>query len=94
MKRLALAVVLTAVSPAAAQEPSCGPRAEITAYLASKFAEQPVGLGLVGDRRLAELWLSEAGTWTMVVTDTANLSCIVAAGESWTSRDLEPGRPS
>ena len=39
-----------------------------------------------------EVFISEKGTWTMLVTDQAGTSCIMAAGDAWDEVDLPKGR--
>ena len=53
-------------------------------YLEDKFAEVPVSLGLQADGKVIQVFASEqSGTWSMVATTPAGLSCIVAVGEAW-----------
>jgi hypothetical protein len=64
---------------------------DLTAYLAEKFAERPNGLGLIRDQRVMELFVSATGTWSVVLTDTRGIACLVMAGESW---DRVPAPPT
>ena len=45
------------------------------------FDEKVVGLGL---ENVIELYVSSAGSWTILVTLTNGMSCIAAAGLNWT----------
>lgn len=38
-----------------------------------------------------EVFVAEKGTWTIVITDLTGTSCIVAAGEAWTSDTIVAG---
>ena len=37
----------------------------------------------MGDQTLMELYASDSGTWTLVITGVNGQSCIVAAGEGF-----------
>ena len=78
---LAAAAMLWAV-PAEAQS-ACGVRAKFIETLAKNYQESPSAFGIAGQRNLVELFVSKAGTWTMLVTQPSGMSCIVAAGQSW-----------
>ncbi len=68
--------------PAQAQS-ACGERAKFIETLAKNYQESPSAFGIAGQRNLVELFVSKAGTWTMLVTHPSGMSCIVAAGQSW-----------
>ena len=69
--------------PASATVLMCGSHDEIAKSLDAKFKEQRSAIGLVSSTGIAELFISEQGTWTLVVTGTDMRSCVVAAGHSW-----------
>ena len=80
--------------PAHAQQ-VCAVRDTAVTQLESQFDEQIVGRGLVDNgKAMVELFVSETGTWTVVVTDTNRRSCIVASGMSWTRTPLLVGDPA
>jgi hypothetical protein len=57
---------------------------EIAKQLGSKYDEAPVAFGLQSNGNLLQVYASEdKGTWTVVSTTPAGLSCILAAGKSW-----------
>jgi len=62
---------------------ACGPHKKLTKALTGKYKEVRKGLGLVASRRVMEVFVSEKGTWTLVMTDLNGVSCIIAAGHSW-----------
>lgn len=85
------AAVISTASDASAQA-VCGPRAEIVANLAVKYGEALVGLGYVSNVQIIELWHSEAtGTWTVLSTNPAGISCLVIAGEGWRAGEMLKG---
>ncbi len=87
MKRaliLTLALVsLTAVGAAQAHA-ACLPHDDAVARLRQLHGETVKGLGL--DQRgqsVLELFVSESGSWTILMTRTNGLSCITASGQDW-----------
>ncbi|MCP5072226.1 MAG: hypothetical protein GY947_02885 [Rhodobacteraceae bacterium] len=80
----ALAVFLCLIWPAPAHASmACGSHKKLTKALTGKYKEARKGLGLVGNRRVMEVFVSESGSWTLVMTDLNGVSCIIAAGHSW-----------
>ncbi|MBU2980367.1 hypothetical protein KO498_00955 [Lentibacter algarum] len=78
---LAFGAVLTSL-PAHAE--SCGVRADVVAKLQGSFQEQLTGGGLHGHSAVVEVWTSpKTGTFTVITTDTAGMSCILATGTNW-----------
>lgn len=61
----------------------CGQRAEIIESIDQKYKERPAAYGLSGDKMMVELYTSERGTWTMLMTRPGGVSCIMAVGQSW-----------
>jgi hypothetical protein len=82
---LTAAVLLTLAAPgiAQAQFAMCGDRAAIVDQLKTKYQESRQGVGLVSNIGATELYVSEKGTWTMLMTLINGKSCIIAAGHSW-----------
>jgi len=77
----AIAIVLSLTIPSHAAE--CGKRDKVVAFLADRYKEVRRAIGIVGNRGIMELFVSKKGTWTVLMTNTDKLSCIVAAGESF-----------
>ncbi len=74
----------------AAQTPNCAPREAVTQKLTG-VGEAQAGIGLAKQGTLIEIWTSDAtGTWTVVMTFTNGMSCIMSFGENW----IEPVRAS
>jgi hypothetical protein len=74
--------LVLAATPAQAQM-MCGQRAEIIQSIDQKYQERPSAFGLSGDKMMIELYTSEKGTWTMLMTRPGGVSCIMAVGQSW-----------
>jgi hypothetical protein len=82
VRALAVAAMVTTISVAHA-EPPCGDHRELVAYLGEKYQERQFAYGTVGNVAIMEVYVSQAGTWTVVVTDPVGKSCILAAGDGW-----------
>jgi hypothetical protein len=78
-----LAGVGVSASPAGAQPVLCGKHSAFVEALKTKFNESRQAIAISGTDSVFELYLSEAGTWTMLVTSPNGLTCIMAAGHSW-----------
>lgn len=74
--------LMLAATPAEAQM-MCGQRADIIQSIDQKYKERPAAFGLSGDKMMIELYTSEKGTWTMLMTRPGGVSCIMAVGQSW-----------
>lgn len=68
----------------------CGKRADFVKALAQKYQETPRSIGIAGQVNLVEIFVSKAGTWTILYTDPYGKTCIIAAGNSW--EDLPEGK--
>lgn len=74
--------------PAYASPKVCGDREKLAGYLKTKYSENPNALGVsAAGKSVMEIYTSEKGTWTVLLTTTSGLSCIMAAGHSWEERD-------
>ncbi len=76
-------VCLTATGTTQAQA-ACLPHAEVVAGLQQYYDESVRGRGL-GEMGgfVLELYVSESGSWTILMTHTNGLSCVKAAGQDW-----------
>jgi hypothetical protein len=68
---------------AAAVEVQCAKHSLMMDLLTKKFSERPIALGTVNQDRYMQLFVSSAGTWTILMTETSGRACILAAGENW-----------
>lgn len=75
-------MALVSAFPARAQI-VCGSHSDLVAGLAQAFQEKQVGYGVAGQTAVIEIYVSASGTWTMLVTDVRDRSCILAAGDGW-----------
>lgn len=65
------------------QNMACAPRNELIGQLGHQFRENQKAVGTLGEKAVMEVFVSDAGTWTILATDTGGTSCIIAAGKSW-----------
>ena len=61
----------------------CGPHKKIEKLLTDRYQESTHGVGLVSDRGIVQLYISDKGTWSIVMTTAAGSTCIIAAGHAW-----------
>lgn len=79
MFRFAVAALAFSASMASAQG-ACIAKSEMRKVLSEKHGEIPYGIGL-SDGALYEMWANpRTGSWTIVRTIPAGVSCIVASG--------------
>jgi hypothetical protein len=79
----------SARSPASAAN-LCTPRAAMIDALARKYHEQRRGMGIASRTGVLEFYVSQKGTWTMVMSMPNGISCIVAAGKDWEEITITP----
>src|SRR3546814_18037464 len=90
MSRIAVSAILLLLPalPAAAQE-QCNDRKQVTDYLADRYREEPVAMGLANNGGLIEVLTShEGGTWTIMNNMPDGRTSIVAAGASRQNHQL------
>jgi hypothetical protein len=59
--------------------------------LSKRYNETRRGFGLSSPMQMLELFASEKGTWTALITTPDGRSCIVASGDAWTEVKPLPG---
>ncbi len=79
---LGVAFVLFPFNPATAQQ-ACGERAKFMIKLEETFAERPIAMGLTNKGAVLEVFASENGSWTFLITMPSGLTCVVASGQGW-----------
>lgn len=69
----------------------CGDREDVVRQLEEKYGEARNGIGLQPGRGVIEVYSStETGSWTIIITNTQGISCLLAAGEAWMIEYPEP----
>jgi hypothetical protein len=77
--------LLGSATSAPAQQAQCAARNDMIQQLDAQFAEKPAAVGQVDQQSVVEIFVSEQGTWTILVTGTDGGSCVLASGDSWDS---------
>lgn len=75
-------IAIALASPAFGQA-QCGDRDAIIAELATKYDETRLGGGTDAAGAMIEVFTSQAGTWTALMTMPDGRTGMVAAGENW-----------
>ncbi len=89
----ASALFLSASSANAEQ--FCAPRDRAVIQLEKQFGELVSGRGLaVNGKRMIELFVSEKGSWTVLISDPNGRSCVMASGENWQGTTVLVGDPA
>lgn len=78
----------TLMDAAYSQQQQCGSHDRLVSYLEKRYNEVQVAVGMVGNDRIMEFFASKDKTWTVIVSNTSGVSCIVAAGTN--IEHLEP----
>jgi hypothetical protein len=81
MGRVALAVAGALLAGPALAQPACNVSARAYAALTEQHGESRRFVGISGVV-IAELWASEDGGWTLLVTKLDGTSCLVASGDA------------
>lgn len=86
-----IALMTLVVNPA-----MCNHHAVVVADLLKVFHEVPVGSSIdLETKTLIQLFVSPDGkTWSIVNTAPTGLSCIIASGIGWESKDIKPDTPA
>jgi hypothetical protein len=86
---MALAVM---VDPGAAQPVlNCAEHSKVVDFLGSHYSETLQAVGFINQAVILEVYVSENGSWTMLVTTANGSSCVVFAGQSWETIPGVPG---
>ena len=95
IRTLAAAFALLLTVQAANAEEACNLRDAVVGQLDTQFDEQVAGRGLAANGKLMlELFVSEAGSWTVLVSEPGGRSCILGSGEAWQRLARTVGDPA
>lgn len=61
----------------------CMPQALMVDQLQRKFEETRTAVGVMSPISIAELFMSDAGKWSIIVTSTTGKSCLMLTGTNW-----------
>ena len=86
--------LLLSAQPADAQQ-VCVPHEKAVVQLKKNFDEEVIGRGLTpSGNAMFELFVSDSGSWTVLVSEPNGRSCVIATGESWQQIPLLEGNPA
>ena len=78
------ALACLAAAPSAAQSAQCAPRDTVVQRLAEAYGETRQSMGLGADNAVVEVFASAtSGSWTITVTGTNGITCLIAAGQAF-----------
>ena len=61
----------------------CAERAKLTKFLSTKYSEQARSVGVADSgSAVVEIFTSDKGSWTLLMTTANGKSCIIGAGHS------------
>jgi len=80
---LAFGVALAFGAGAAQAEMLCGERDQIIGELKKTWEEDRTAIGLSNNGGVLEVFSSEQGTWTLLLTMPEGKTCMIGAGEHW-----------
>jgi len=80
--------------PAMGQAAICGQQGDIKKILSERYKESQRAFGLVSDRGLVEVFTSENGTWSILMTSPTGRTCVIAAGHTWQELDQALSGPA
>lgn len=78
--------LLVLTMPAHAQV-ACGSREAVAAVLAARFGETVTAAGVDRNGNLLEIFSSEHGSWTVVLTIPGGPACLLSSGDGWWHAD-------
>ena len=92
----AVAVVAAATAsaqapPAEAQTMFCAQRDNLVELLKAQYEEKQRGFGLADQRTVVELYVGPNGSWTLMLTKSTGVSCVLGSGDDW--QDTNPPVP-
>ena len=95
IRALAFAATLLTFAPLATAQQTCLARDVAVAQLEAQHAERALGRGLASrGAAMVELFVAEAGGWTVIVTDPEGRACVVATGRDWFAIVPVSGEPA
>lgn len=82
---LSITLAVPALTTAANASPiKCGDRPTLIKMLKDRYKEVPVAMGISQKNTEAfEIFASENGSWTVVMTKVDGTACVMAVGHSW-----------
>ncbi|MEM7633882.1 MAG: hypothetical protein AAF299_04940 [Pseudomonadota bacterium] len=70
----------------------CGNHKDVVAFLGKKYKETRIGMGLINAGQMMELYMSEQGSWTVLITRPDGVSCFGPVGKNWMHIKAKPAK--
>lgn len=87
MKSLIMSLASLLLTTTAQAQLACDARTKMVTELNTKYSESQTGYGIsLTGKQILELFTSNTGTWTILLTRPNGTSCAMAAGNSWTDK--------
>ena len=80
--------------PARVEASVCSKRQKLVEHLSNKYKETPTSRGLFSSTGMMEFYVSKRGTWSILMTSTTGISCLIAAGNNFETLRAIVGKPS
>jgi len=81
---LGIGAILLTAQNAYSQSANCAKRDAVVTRLAQAYGETRHSMGLGANNAVIEVFASdETGTWTITVTTTDGMTCLVASGQAY-----------
>tara|TARA_R110002167_G_scaffold160577_3_gene356635 strand:- start:940 stop:1251 length:312 start_codon:yes stop_codon:yes gene_type:complete len=81
-------LVMFSCSCASFAQIACGPRDNMVKHLATKYLEKQVAMGLNVQGDLVEIFSSDKGDFTILLSKPNGTSCVATTGHNWTTSDF------
>ena len=65
----------------------CAMRDDLVVVLARDYGETLMGQGLTANGQLAELFVADGGSFTLVITAPSGVGCLLLAGDDWANME-------
>ena len=76
-------IVVTVTASADATARHCAERDTLGGFLERTYHEHRDALGVTPSGHLVELFVSDKGSWTLVLSMANGISCIISSGQGW-----------
>lgn len=70
----------------------CGSHKDVVAFLGTMYKETRIGMGLINAGQMMELYMSEEGSWTMLITRPDGVACFGPVGKNWMHIKAKPAK--
>ena len=88
MKYILITVFLFISFQARGQGTVCGDRENIVPSLIDDYDESRVSIGLSAEGSIFEIFASDTGSWTLIVTQPSGITCLIGTGTNFETISL------